>query len=57
MLQNYTKIFNKIKGQIVFITDDDVFVMGKYFMRIKIETRDVLKKKCFSVCNSNKQYF
>ena len=49
MLQNYTKIFNKIKRQIVFITDDDVFVMGKYFMRIKIETSDVLKKNV-SVC-------
>ena len=42
MLKNYTKIFDEIKRQIVLITDDDVFVMGKDFMRIKIETDDVL---------------
>ena len=40
-LKNYTKIFDEIKRQIVLITDDDVFVMGKDFMRIKIETDDV----------------
>ena len=42
MLENYTNIFGEIKRQIVLITDDDVFVMGKDFMRIKIETDDVL---------------
>ena len=42
MLENYTKIFDEIKRQIVLITDDDVFLMGKDFMRIKIETDDVL---------------
>ena len=42
MLENYTKIFDEIKRQIVLITDDDVFVIGKDFMRIKIETDDVL---------------
>ena len=42
MLENYTKIFDEIKRQIVLITDDDVLKMGKDFMRIKIETNDVL---------------
>ena len=41
MLETYTKIFDEIKRQIVLITDDDVFVMGKDFMRIKIETDNV----------------
>ena len=34
MLKNYTKIFDEIKRQIVLMTEDDVFVMGKDFMRI-----------------------
>ena len=42
MLENYTKIFDEIKRQILLITDDDVFVMGKDFMKIKVETDDVL---------------
>ena len=42
MLKNYTKIFDEIKRQIVYITDDEVFIMGKDFMRIKVETNDVL---------------
>ena len=42
MLENYTKIFDEIKRPIVLITDDDVFLMGKDFMRIKIETDDIL---------------
>ena len=42
MLENYTKIFDEIKRQILLITDEDVFVMGKDFMRTKIETDDVL---------------
>ena len=42
MSENYTKIFDEIKIQIVSITDDDVFVMGKDFVRIKTETDDVL---------------
>ena len=42
MLENYTKIFDEIKIKIVSITDDDVFVKGKDFMRIKFETDDVL---------------
>ena len=42
MLENNMKFFDEIKRQIVLITDDDVFVMCKDFMRIKIETDDVL---------------
>ena len=42
MLKNYTKIFDNIKRKVVCITDDDVFIMGKDFMGIKIETNDVL---------------
>ena len=42
MLRNCTKIFDEIKRQIVYITDDDVFIMGKEFLRTKIETNDVL---------------
>ena len=40
MLKTYTKTFDEIKIQIVLIIDDDVFVIGKDFMRIKIETDD-----------------
>ena len=53
MLQNYTKIFDEIRRQIAFITDDDVFILGKDFMRIKIKTSDVLpynKQINFPVC-------
>ena len=53
MNKSYTKIFDEIKRQIVYITDDDVFIMGKDFMRIKIETNDVLpynKQIDFPVC-------
>ena len=60
MLKNYTKIFDEIKRQIVLITDDDVFVMGKDFMRIKIETDDALpynEQINVPVCNSSSQYF
>ena len=42
MLRNYIKIFDEIKRQIMLITDDDVFIVGKNFMRIKIKTNDVL---------------
>ena len=42
MLKNYKKIFDEIKRQIVYITDDDVLLIGKDFMRTKIETNDVL---------------
>ena len=42
MLQNFTKIFDEIKRQTVFITEDDLFIMGNDFMRIKIKTDNVL---------------
>ena len=43
MLENYTKIFDEIKRQIASITNDDVFVMSKDFVRTKIQTDDVLR--------------
>ena len=42
MLTNYTKIIDEIKNQILFIVDDDIFVMGKDFMRFRFETNDKL---------------
>ena len=42
MLRNYIKIFDEIKRQIMLMTDDDVFIVGKSFMRKKIKTNDVL---------------
>ena len=53
MLENYTKIIDKIKGQIFVITEDDVFVMGNDFTRFKFKTNDKLpywKKIHVSVC-------
>ena len=55
MLKNYTNVFDEIKEQIVFITsgDDDDFVMGKDFMRMKFKTDDVLpynEKINVSIC-------
>ena len=68
MLKNYTKIFDEIKRQIVYITDDDVFIVGKDFMRIKIETNDVSPYNeqinflvCVisisSICEENRVYY
>ena len=42
MLKNYTKIIDEIKNQILFLADDDIFVMGKNFMRFRFETNDKL---------------
>ena len=42
MLKNCTKIIDEIKKQILFIVDDDIFVMGKDFMRFRFETNDKL---------------
>ena len=42
MLKSYTKIFDEIKKQIMFITGDEVFVMGKSLTRFKIKTNNVL---------------
>ena len=53
MLENYTKIIDEIKDQILFITEDDLFIMGKDFTRIKCKTNDDLpynKKNNVAVC-------
>ena len=42
MLSNYTKIIDELKDQILFITEDNFFVMGKYFTRFKFKTDDKL---------------
>ena len=42
MLDKYVKIIDEIKDQTLFIIDDDIFVMGKDFMRFKFETDDKL---------------
>ena len=53
MLKNYTKIIDEIKDQILFITGDDFFEMGKDFSRFKFNTDDKLpynKKINVAVC-------
>ena len=40
MLENYTKIIDELKDQILFITEDDFFVMGKDFSRFRFKTDD-----------------
>ena len=48
MLKNYTKTIDEIKDQILFIAEDNLFVMGKDFTRFKFKTDDKLpynKKK------------
>ena len=42
MLDKYGKIIDEIKDQTVFIVDDDIFVMGKDFMRCRFKTDDKL---------------
>ena len=42
MLKNYTKIFDEIKDQLLFIVEDDLCIMGKDFMRFKFKTNDNL---------------
>ena len=42
MLENYTKIIDEIKDQILFIKEDDFIVMDKDFTRIKFKTNDKL---------------
>ena len=57
-LVNYKKIIDEIKEQILFITEDNLFIMGKDFMRIKFKPSDKLpynKKINVAVCNINKQ--
>ena len=41
-LDKYVKIIDEIKDQILFILEDDVFVMGKGFMRFRLKTNDNL---------------
>ena len=40
MRENYTKIIDELKDQILFITEDDFFVMGKDFSRFRFKTDD-----------------
>ena len=42
ILDKYVKVIDEIKEEILFITEDDLFVMGKDFMRFKFETNDNL---------------
>ena len=42
MLENYMKIIDEIKYQILFIKEDNLFIMGKDFMRIKSKRSDKL---------------
>ena len=53
IVENYTKIIDEIKDQILFITKDDVFVMGNYFTGFKFKINDDLpynKKINVAVC-------
>ena len=53
MLDNYTKIIDEIRDQILFIAEDDLFVMGRDFNRFKFKTNDALpynKKINVPVC-------
>ena len=42
MLDKYTKCIDQIKEEIFFIIEDDIFVIGKGFMRFKFKTNDNL---------------
>ena len=52
MLDNYPKIIDEIKDQILFITEDDLFVMGEDFNRFRFKTDDDLlyNKKLMFQC-------
>ena len=53
MLKNYTKITDELKDQILFITENDLFVMGKDFTRFRFKTDDKFpynKKINVAVC-------
>ena len=53
MLENYTKIIDELRDQVLFITEENSFVMGEDFTKIKFKTRDGLsfiKKNNVSVC-------
>ena len=42
MLKNYEKIIDEIKDQILFITENDLFMMGKSSTRFRFKTNDRL---------------
>ena len=42
ILKNYTKIIEELRYQILFITEENSFVMGNDFTRIKFKTSDDL---------------
>ena len=42
MLDKYVRVIDEIKGEMLFIIEDDFFVMGKYFMRFRFKTNDNL---------------
>ena len=43
MLKNYTKIIDGIKDSILFVTEDNVFIMDKDFIKIRFKTnKDLL---------------
>ena len=41
-VKKYAKIIDEIKDQILFIVEDDLFIMGKDFMRFRFRTSDNL---------------
>ena len=43
MIKNYIKIIDELIDQILFITEDNSFVIGKHFTRIKFKTSDDLR--------------
>ena len=42
MLDNYTKIIDELKDQVLFITEDIEFVVGRDFTRPRFQTHDKL---------------
>ena len=53
MLDKYVKVIDEIKEEILFIIEDDLFVMGKDFTRFRFKTNDNLpynKKINVPVC-------
>ena len=52
MLKYCTNIIDELKDQILFITEDDFFVMGKDFNRFRFKTDDKLpyNKKIMLQC-------
>ena len=42
MLDKYIKIIDEIKDQIMFITEDVSFIMGRDFMKFRFKTNDNL---------------